>query len=94
MAVETLDIKQVVENSNSTDIYEAVIKASRRARQILNERNYEKQMLLVSLNEEDDAAEVMIQTAEEREDIIHPVTVALEELLEGKLVIKYEKEQP
>ena len=92
MAVETLDLKQLDENS--IDIYEAVIKASRRARQILNERNYEKQMLLESLNEEDDTTEVMIQTAEEREDTLHPVTVAIEELLEGKLDIKYEKEQP
>ena len=94
MAVETLDLKQVVGNSNSTDIYEAVIKASRRARQILNERNYEKQMLLESLNEEDDTTEVMIQTVEEREDTIHPATVAIEELLEGKLDIKYGKEHP
>ena len=94
MAVETLDLIQVVGNSNSTDIYEAVIKASRRARQILNERNYEKQMLLESLNEEDDTTEVMIQTAEEREDTLHPVTVAIEELLEGKLDIKYGKEHP
>ena len=94
MAVETLDIKQVVENSNSTDIYEAVIKASRRARQILNERNYEKQMLLESLNDDDDTTEVMIESSEEREDIIHPVTAAIEELLEGKLDIKYEKEHP
>ena len=48
MAVETLDLKQLDENS--IDIYEAVIKASRRARHILNERNYEKQMLLESNN--------------------------------------------
>jgi DNA-directed RNA polymerase subunit K/omega len=46
------------------------------------------------LNEEDDTTEVMIQTAEEREDTLHPVTAAIEELLEGKLDIKYEKEQP
>ena len=92
MAIETLNLKQLDETSE--DIYEAVLIASKRAKQILNERNYEKQMLLVSLNEEDDAAEVMIQTAEEREDIIHPVTAALEELLNGKLTIKYEKEQP
>lgn len=90
MAVETLDLKQLDENSE--DIYEAVIKASQRAKQILNERNYEKQMVLESLNEEDEAAEVMIQTTEEREQEAHPLVIAIEELLDGKLDIEYEKE--
>ncbi len=92
MAVETLDLKQLDENSE--DIYEAVIKASQRARQILNERNYEKQMVLESLDEEDEAAEVMIQTTEEREQELHPADMAIEELLDGKLDIEYEKEKP
>ncbi len=92
MAIETLDLKQLDENSE--DIYEAVIKASQRARQILNERNYEKQMVLESLDEEDEAAEVMIQTTEEREQELHPADMAIEELLDGKLDIEYEKEKP
>ena len=94
MAIETLNLQQIYETSEDT--FEAVVKASKRAKQILNKRNYEKQMLLESLNENEDvdSTEVMIQTSEERESEIHPVTVAIEELLAGKLVIKYEKEQP
>jgi len=93
MAIETLDLKQLDENS--TDIYEAVVIASRRARQILNERNYERQLVLESLNEEDDdtTTEVMIQTSEEREQVVHPIEEALEELLDGKLNVEYEKEK-
>ncbi len=93
MAVETLDLKQLDENSE--DIYEAVIKASQRAKQILNERNYEKQMMLENSTEDEVANEtVIIQTAEEREQELHPADMAIEELLDGKLDIEYEKEKP
>ncbi len=93
MAIETLDLKQLDENSE--DIYEAVIKASQRAKQILNERNYEKQMMLENSTEDEVANEtVIIQTAEEREQELHPADMAIEELLDGKLDIEYEKEKP
>ena len=93
MAIETLDLKQLDENSE--DIYEAVIKASQRAKQILNERNYEKQMMLENSTEDEVANEtVIIQTAEEREQELHPADMAIEELLDGKLGIEYEKEKP
>ena len=90
MAIKTLNLKQVARHTEN--IYEAVNKASKRAEQILKERNYEKQMLLESLNIEDDTAEVIIQTVEEREQEVHPVDMAIEELLDGKLTVKYEKE--
>ena len=89
MAIETLDLKQLDENSE--DIYEAVIKASQRAKQILNERNYEKQMMLENSTEDET---VIVQTAEEREQELHPADMAIEELLDGKLDIEYEKEKP
>ena len=90
MAIKTLNLKQVEKNSES--IYEAVLKASNRARQIVNERNYEKQIELESLNIEDDTTEAVIQTAEERDRVVHPVDMALQELLDGKLNTEYEKE--
>ena len=90
MAIKTLNLNEIGENSES--IYEAVLKASIRAKQIVNERNYEKQIELESLNIEDDTAEVVIQTVEERERIVHPVDMALQELLDGKLNTEYEKE--
>ena len=93
MAIETLDLKQLDETSE--DIYEAVIKASRRAKEILNERNHEKQMMLENSTEDEVANEtVIIQTAEEREQELHPADMAIEELLDGKLDIEYEKEKP
>ena len=93
MSVKTLDLKQLDETSE--DIYEAVIKASRRAKEILNERNHEKQMMLENSTEDEVANEtVIIQTAEEREQELHPADMAIEELLDGKLDIEYEKEKP
>ena len=92
MAIKTLNLKQLAKYSEN--IYEAVNKASKRAEQILKERNYEKQMLLESLNIEDDTAEVIIQTVEEREQEVHPIDMAIEELLDGKLNVEYEKEKP
>ncbi len=89
MSVKTLDLKQLDETSE--DIYEAVIKASQRAKQILNERNYEKQMMLENSTEDET---VIVQTAEEREQELHPADMAIEELLDGKLDIEYEKEKP
>ena len=88
MAIKTVNLNHL------DNIYEAVSIASRRAEQIVNERNTEKQMLLETLSIEDDTTEVIVQTVEEREQIVHPVDMALEELLDGKLTIKYEKEQP
>jgi DNA-directed RNA polymerase subunit K/omega len=89
MSVKTLDLKQLDETSE--DIYEAVIKASRRAKEILNERNHEKQMMLENSTEDET---VIVQTAEEREQELHPVDIAIEELLDSKLDIEYEKEKP
>ena len=89
MSVKTLDLKQLDETSE--DIYEAVIKASRRAKEILNERNHEKQMMLENSTEDET---VIIQTAEEREQELHPADIAIEELLDSKLDIEYEKEKP
>jgi DNA-directed RNA polymerase subunit K/omega len=37
---------------------------------------------------------VIVQTAEEREQELHPVDIAIEELLDSKLDIEYEKEKP
>ena len=48
MAIETLPLEQIYKNS--TDMFEAVVKASKRAKQILNKRNYEKQILLDNSN--------------------------------------------
>ena len=90
--MKTLDLKEI--DKHSIDIYEAVLKAAGRAQQIVNERVIKKQELeiesqLDELEELNTKIEIDYTYVEEEK----PTTLAIQDLLDGKLDITYESEK-
>ena len=85
--MKTLELKEL--DKHSIDIYDAVNKAAARARQILNERVIKKQELEIEFQLDESNTEIDYEYVEEEK----PTTLAIQDLLDGKLDIIYESKE-
>jgi DNA-directed RNA polymerase subunit K/omega len=84
MAITTLDLKYI--EDNSTSVYESVLIMAKRARAITAERKA-KEVLQESYLTTEDIAEP--EEIEDYEDIPKAVVVAMENYFDGSLEVKY-----
>lgn len=101
MAVKPVDLKTL--EDRATNIYEAIVIMSKRARQINEELKIEfnkriemiQSMIMSEQSEETAEPETnpdQIKIAREFERMLKPTEIALDELLSGKLQFRYKEE--